>query len=207
MAQNASEVLIDTIHAWGVDTFSGCRATASTASWRPCGRGRTRFASFRCGTRKRRRSWRAPMPNTPGGWASVWRLRAPAAFICSTDCTTRSWTASRCWRSPGMHFHDLIDTHTQQDVELDKLFMDVAVYNNARHGRRRTWRTWRIWPAARRLAYRGVAHITFPVDFQEQEVTGKAALASATSRTTLPTCARAARGCRPRRTCSGPPIS
>ena len=29
----------------------------------------------------------------------------------------------------GHHFHDLIDTHYQQDVDLDKLFMDVAVYN------------------------------------------------------------------------------
>src|SRR3989440_5127504 len=29
----------------------------------------------------------------------------------------------------GMQFHDLLDTHTQQDVELDKLFMDVALYN------------------------------------------------------------------------------
>src|SRR5205814_4331412 len=30
----------------------------------------------------------------------------------------------------GMAYHDLIHTHTQQDVELDKLFMDVTVYNN-----------------------------------------------------------------------------
>src|SRR5712675_3063496 len=29
----------------------------------------------------------------------------------------------------GHVFHDLIDTHTQQDVDLDKLFMDVAVFN------------------------------------------------------------------------------
>src|SRR3546814_17062241 len=29
----------------------------------------------------------------------------------------------------GLQFHDLLDTHTQQDVELDKLFMDVSVYN------------------------------------------------------------------------------
>src|SRR5918994_1493915 len=29
----------------------------------------------------------------------------------------------------GMPYHDLISTHAQQDVELDKLFMDVAVYN------------------------------------------------------------------------------
>src|SRR3954447_8962224 len=29
----------------------------------------------------------------------------------------------------GHHFHDLIDTHAQQDVALDRVFMDVAVYN------------------------------------------------------------------------------
>src|SRR5712671_4025578 len=29
----------------------------------------------------------------------------------------------------GLQFHDLVVTLTQQDVELDKLFMDVAVYN------------------------------------------------------------------------------
>src|SRR5688572_5291247 len=29
----------------------------------------------------------------------------------------------------GHHFHDLIDTHQQQDVSLDRAFMDVAIYN------------------------------------------------------------------------------
>src|SRR3989442_2034108 len=29
----------------------------------------------------------------------------------------------------GLPYHDLISTHSQQDVELDKLFMDVANYN------------------------------------------------------------------------------
>src|SRR5213594_4242987 len=29
----------------------------------------------------------------------------------------------------GHQFHDLIDTYTQQDVDLNKLFIDVAIYN------------------------------------------------------------------------------
>src|SRR5436305_5978365 len=29
----------------------------------------------------------------------------------------------------GLQFHDLVGTHTQQDVELDKLFMDVCKHN------------------------------------------------------------------------------
>src|SRR3989441_7462431 len=30
----------------------------------------------------------------------------------------------------GLQFHDLLNTETQQDVELDKLFIDVCKYNN-----------------------------------------------------------------------------
>src|ERR1051325_2192336 len=29
----------------------------------------------------------------------------------------------------GHHFHDLIDTHAQQDLNLDRVYMDVSVYN------------------------------------------------------------------------------
>src|SRR5581483_1311357 len=29
----------------------------------------------------------------------------------------------------GMHYHDLIGTHAQQDVDLDRLFGDAAVYS------------------------------------------------------------------------------
>src|SRR5215467_14020389 len=29
----------------------------------------------------------------------------------------------------GLQYHDLVHTYTQQDVELDKLYMDVAYYN------------------------------------------------------------------------------
>ena len=29
----------------------------------------------------------------------------------------------------GMHYHDLLDTHSQQDIDLDRVFMDVAAYS------------------------------------------------------------------------------
>ena len=69
----------------------------------------------------------------------------------------------------GLQFHDLIGTHTQQDVALDKLFMDVAVYNErimgAAHAQNVTELACRT-----ALARRGVAHITIPVDIQDQSV-------------------------------------
>jgi pyruvate dehydrogenase (quinone)/pyruvate oxidase len=68
----------------------------------------------------------------------------------------------------GMAYHDLIGTHTQQDVALDQLFADVAKYNQRVMGPSHVEN---ITDLACRtaLAYRGVAHITFPVDIQEME--------------------------------------
>ena len=69
----------------------------------------------------------------------------------------------------GLQFHDLIGTHTQQDVELDKLFMDVCVYNERIMGPTHVENV--VDLACRTaLSYGGVAHITIPVDFQEKEV-------------------------------------
>ncbi|MBV9340218.1 MAG: pyruvate oxidase [Acidobacteria bacterium] len=68
----------------------------------------------------------------------------------------------------GLQFHDLIGTHTQQDVALDKLFIDVAVYNERIMGPNHVENV--VDLACRTaLAYRGVSHITMPVDFQEME--------------------------------------
>jgi pyruvate dehydrogenase (quinone)/pyruvate oxidase len=69
----------------------------------------------------------------------------------------------------GLQFHDLIGTYTQQDVALDKLFMDVAVFNERIMG---PTHVENITDLACRMAcaYHGVSHITFPVDLQEQEV-------------------------------------
>jgi pyruvate dehydrogenase (quinone) len=69
----------------------------------------------------------------------------------------------------GLQFHDLIGTFTQQDVALDKLFMDVAVFNERIMG---PTHVQNITDLACRtaLAYHSVAHITFPGDLQEKEV-------------------------------------
>jgi pyruvate dehydrogenase (quinone) len=69
----------------------------------------------------------------------------------------------------GHHYHDLIDTYAQQDVNLDRLFADVAVYNTRVMGPAHVENV--VDLACRTsLSYRGVAHINFPVDLQDQEV-------------------------------------
>ena len=66
----------------------------------------------------------------------------------------------------GHTFHDLIGTHYQQDVDLDKLFMDVSVYNQRIMGPAHVNNV--VDEAIRTaLARRGVAHLTVPKDIQE----------------------------------------
>src|SRR5207253_2290746 len=62
-----------------------------------------------------------------------------------------------------------IGTYTQQDIALDKLFMDVAVFSERIMG---PTHVENITDLACRtaLAYHTVSHITFPVDLQEKEV-------------------------------------
>jgi pyruvate dehydrogenase (quinone) len=67
----------------------------------------------------------------------------------------------------GLQYSDLIGTATQQDVELDKLFMDVTVYNE------RVMKATHVENVAElairlALAYHGVSHLTLPVDVQEE---------------------------------------
>ena len=68
----------------------------------------------------------------------------------------------------GLPYHDLNDTFTQQDVALDRLFMDVAAYNTRVMGPSHVENV--VDLACRTaLSYRKVAHIAFPVDFQDMK--------------------------------------
>ncbi|MGH9511846.1 MAG: thiamine pyrophosphate-dependent enzyme [Terriglobales bacterium] len=72
----------------------------------------------------------------------------------------------------GHTFHDLIGMDYQQDVDLDKLFMDVSVFNERVMGPAHAVN---LVDMAVRTAYgrHGVSHICIPKDIQEWEVSDK----------------------------------
>src|ERR1044071_7254602 len=69
----------------------------------------------------------------------------------------------------GHHFHDLIDTNAQQDVDLDKLFMDVALYSARVMGPEHVCNVAHL-ACRTALSRRGVAHLNFPVETQSMPV-------------------------------------
>jgi pyruvate dehydrogenase (quinone)/pyruvate oxidase len=69
----------------------------------------------------------------------------------------------------GLQYHDLLGAFSQQDVALDKLFMDVAVFNERIMGPAHVENIVELACRAA-LARRGPAHVTIPVDVQSAPV-------------------------------------
>src|SRR5690242_12331346 len=71
----------------------------------------------------------------------------------------------------GHTFHDLIGTHFQQDVDLDKVYVDVAAYNERIMGPAHVHNA--VDEAIKTaLARRTVAHLTIPKDIQDWTMNG-----------------------------------
>jgi pyruvate dehydrogenase (quinone)/pyruvate oxidase len=74
----------------------------------------------------------------------------------------------------GAQHHDLIETYTQQDVALDKLFMDATAYSVRVMGPAHVEDV--VEQACRTaLAYRQPSHVMIPVDFQSQPTKDRSA--------------------------------
>lgn len=69
----------------------------------------------------------------------------------------------------GHHYHDLIDTFAQQDISLDRVFIDVAHYNTRIMGPAHVKNVTDL-ACRTALSYRGVSHINFPIDIQTMKL-------------------------------------
>jgi len=77
----------------------------------------------------------------------------------------------------GHTFSDLIGTHYKQDLDLDKLFIDVAAYNERIMGPSHVYNV--VDEAIKTaLSQRTVVHINIPKDIQEWEMDGQRSVAN-----------------------------
>src|SRR5690242_20043036 len=171
MAHTAADVLIETIHDWGVDTVFGLPGDGINGIMEALRtkRDRIRFVQVRheeaaafmaCGYAK-----------FTGKLGVCLATSGPGGIHLLNGLYDAALDGQPVLAITGMQFHDLIGTRTQQDVALDRLFIDVAKFNERIMGPAHVEN---IADLACRtaLTYRGVAHITFPVDLQEVEANG-----------------------------------
>src|SRR5579883_3677603 len=172
MAKTAGDVLVETIMDWGIDTVFGIPGDGVNGiieSLRKY-KDRVRFIQVRheeaaafaaCGYAK-----------FTGRLGCCLATSGPGGIHLLNGLYDAKLDGVPVLAITGMQFHDLLDTYTQQDVELDKLFMDVAKYNVRVMGPAHVENCVEL-ACRTALAYHGVAHVTIPVDFQSMPI-GKA---------------------------------
>jgi pyruvate dehydrogenase (quinone) len=168
MAKTAAEILIDTLQQWGVKVIFGLPGDGINGIMEALRRKKDeiRFVQVRheesaafmaCGYAKYTKQLGVCLATSgPGGIHLLNGL-----YDAKLD-------GQPVLAITGHHYHDLIDTFAQQDVDLDRVFEDVAIYNT------RVMSSSHVQNVAAlacrsALSRRGVAHINFPVDLQEQE--------------------------------------
>jgi pyruvate dehydrogenase (quinone) len=169
MSQTASDVLIDVLQDWGVEVVFGLPGDGINGIMEALRKHQDdiRFVQVRheeaaalmaCGYAK-----------FTGKLGVCLATSGPGGIHLLNGLYDAKLDGAPVLAITGMPFHDLISTHTQQDVELDRLFMDVAVYNARVMGATHVRNVAEL-ACRSALSERGVAHITFPVDIQDFEV-------------------------------------
>ena len=147
-APTAAEILVDTLIAWHVDTIFGIPGDGINGI----------IEALR--TRKDKiRFIQVRHEEAAAFGVRLRQVDRPARRLHRHLRSRRHPSAERLYDAKldhqpvlaitGLQFHDLLHTFTQQDVELDKLFIDVAVYNARIMGPNHV-ETPSSWPAAPR---------------------------------------------------------
>ena len=165
----AADVLVESLIDWGVEVIFGLPGDGINGIMEALRTHRTRFASFTCAMKRPRHSWPAPMQSTLANSACVWPRPAREEFTLN-GLYDAKMDGQPVLAITGLQFHDLIGTHTQQDVALDKLFMDVCCLQRARHGADSRGECGRPRVPHRAFLSQALRTSPIPVDFQEMEV-------------------------------------
>jgi pyruvate dehydrogenase (quinone)/pyruvate oxidase len=167
MAQTASDVLIDRLIDWGVDTIFGLPGDGINGIMEALRKRQDRIRFIQVRHEEAAAFMACGYAKVTGRLGVCLATSGPGGIHLLNGLYDAKLDGAPVLALTGMAFHDLIHTHQQQDVELDKLFMDVAVYNTRVMGKNHVENV--VDLACRTaLAYRGVAHITTPADIQEE---------------------------------------
>jgi pyruvate dehydrogenase (quinone)/pyruvate oxidase len=168
MAQTAAEVLIDTIRDWGVDVVFGLPGDGINGIMEALRRRQDSIRFIQVRHEESAAFMACAYAKYTGRLGVCLATSGPGGIHLLNGLYDAKLDGAPVLAITGMPFHDLIGTHMQQDVELDKLFMDVAVYNERVMGAAHVENVANL-ACRKALSERGVAHLTFPVDVQEQE--------------------------------------
>jgi pyruvate dehydrogenase (quinone)/pyruvate oxidase len=172
MKNTAADVLIDVLHDWGVEVIFGLPGDGINGIMEALRRRQKEIRFIQVRHEEAAAFMACAYAKFTGRLGVCLATSGPGGLHLLNGVYDAKLDGQPVLALTGLPYHDLIGTQTQQDVELDKVFADVATCNvrvmgpehveNVAHFACRT-----------ALAYNGVSHIAFPVDLQDKPVEKK----------------------------------
>jgi len=171
MAQTAADILIDILHEWGVDTIFGLPGDGINGIMEALRKKADAIRFVQVRHEEAAAFMACAYAKFTGRLGVCVATSGPGGIHLLNGLYDAKLDGQPVLAITGMPYHDLIGTFTQQDVELDRVFMDVAKYNARVMGPTHVENIAHL-ACRTALLYRGVAHISFPVDLQDASVDG-----------------------------------
>jgi pyruvate dehydrogenase (quinone) len=174
MAKTAADVLIDTLQDWGVEVVFGMPGDGINGIMESLRQRKDQIRFVQVRHEEAAAFMACGYAKYTGKLGVCLATSGPGGIHLLNGLYDAKLDGQPVLAITGHHFHDLIDTYQQQDVNLDRVFMDVAVYS-ARVMAPTHVQNVADLACRAALSSRGVSHINFPVDTQSMEVEWKEA--------------------------------
>ena len=169
MAKTAADVMVETLIDWGVDTIFGLPGDGINGIMESLRKERDKIRFVQVRHEEVAAFMACAYAKFTGRLGVCLATSGPGGIHLLNGLYDAKLDGAPVLAITGLQHHDLIATATQQDVELDKLFMDVSVYNARIMGGAHVKNVTSL-ACRNALARRSVAHITMAVDMQSEAV-------------------------------------
>src|SRR5438874_2726913 len=167
MTSTAADVLIDAIHDWGVEVIFGLPGDGINGIMEALRKRKDEIRFIQVRHEESAAFMACAYAKFTGKLGVCLATSGPGGLHLINGLYDAKMDGAPVLAITGHHYHDLIDTHSQQDVDLTRVFEDVAIYNTRIMSKAHVENVAEL-ACRSALAYRGVSHICFPADLQEQ---------------------------------------
>jgi pyruvate dehydrogenase (quinone) len=167
MALNGSDLLVEALIAWGVDTIFGMPGDGINGVMEAIRQRRDRVRFIQVRHEESAALMACAHAKWTGRLGCCLATTGPGGIHLLNGLYDAKFDRAPVIAITGLPYHDLIDTFTQQDVDHNKLFADVALYStrimSAAHVENAMALACRM-----ALTRSGVTHVAIPTDVQEE---------------------------------------
>lgn len=172
MAQTAADVLVEGIISWGVDTVFGLPGDGINGIMEALRKRQDRVRFIQVRHEEAAAFMACAYAKYTGRLGCCLATSGPGGIHLLNGLYDAKLDQAPVLAITGQTYSDLKGSRFQQEINMTLLFEDVSVYNQEVINPDQVEML--VNEACRHaLNHRGVAHITFPVDYQEKEPSGK----------------------------------